>query len=70
VTGPEPSQRDQHALVTAVGDDLDPGVVGADIDLGERQKARAALQVPRADQIDLDHVAGALGPRRRVRHAL
>jgi hypothetical protein len=41
VSAPEPSQCGQHARVTAVFDDLDPGVVGADVDLGERQKPRA-----------------------------
>ena len=56
VAAPQPPQRGEHALVAAVADDLDPGVVGSDVDLVERVEAHAAVEMARPDQIDLHHV--------------
>lgn len=36
-------QAGDDALVGAIDDDLDPGVVGADVDLVERVEAHAAV---------------------------
>jgi hypothetical protein len=44
---PEGVKRRQHALITSVGDDLDPGVMGGHVDLGERMEAHPAVQMAR-----------------------
>jgi len=51
-------------------DDLDAGVVGGDVDLVERVEALPADEVARPDEVDLHHLAGSAGRRRRVRDAL
>jgi hypothetical protein len=60
VAGPQRVQRPEHGLIVAVGHDLDPGVARGQIDLVERVEAHPAVQVARADQIDLGHIAGPL----------
>jgi hypothetical protein len=70
VAGPQRMQRAEHGPIVAVEHDLDPGVVGGQIDLVERVEAHPAVQAPRANQIDLRHIPGPLGGRCRVREAL
>lgn len=43
MAAPERVQAGDDALVGAIDDDLDPGVVGADVDLVERVEAHAAV---------------------------
>jgi len=57
-------------LVATIDDDLDPGVTRAHVDLVERMKAYATIEMTRTDEIDLDDVARPVGGRRRIRDAL
>lgn len=63
---PEGVKRAEHALITTVGDDLDPGVMGGHVDLRERVKAHTAVQMARPNKVGLDHVPRTLGRWRRV----
>jgi len=56
---PESVKRAEHALDhTAVGDDLDPGMMGGYgyVDLAERVETHTAVQMARLDEVGLDHV--------------
>ena len=70
VAGPQRVQRRQHGPVAALLDDLDPGVMGGDVDLVQRVEAHPAVKMPRPDQIDLHHLTGSACRWRRVRDPL
>jgi len=66
VAAPHRAERYEHSFIAAVLHDLDPGVMGRDVDLVERVEAHAAVEVARADQVDLNHVASLPRTWRRV----
>lgn len=70
VARPQRVQRGDDELVAAVLDDLDPGLVGGDIDLVEGVEADPAVEVTRPDQVDLDELPGPPGRGRWVRDPL
>jgi hypothetical protein len=66
---PQRVQATDDAFVAAIDGDLDPGVARAHVDLVERMKAHATIQMTQTDEVNLDEITSPVSGRRRLRDA-